>query len=35
MIPTVGVTRFTAYAMLASTTGVFVHFALSGGSYTS
>jgi drug/metabolite transporter (DMT)-like permease len=33
MIPTVGVTRFTAYAMLASTTGVFAHFALSGGSW--
>ncbi len=32
MIPTVGVTRFTAYAMLASTTGVFVHFAVSGGN---
>jgi drug/metabolite transporter (DMT)-like permease len=31
MIPTVGVTRFTAYAMLASTAGVFTHFALSGG----
>jgi drug/metabolite transporter (DMT)-like permease len=30
MIPTVGVTRFTAYAMLASTAGVFAHFALSG-----
>ena len=33
MIPTVGVTRFTAYAMLASTTGVFVHFALQGGTF--
>jgi drug/metabolite transporter (DMT)-like permease len=33
MIPTVGVTRFTAYAMLSSTTGVFVHFALSGGNF--
>jgi len=32
MIPTVGVTRFTAYAMLASTAGVFTHFALGGGS---
>ena len=31
MIPTVGVTRFTAYAMLASTAGVFTHFAVSGG----
>ncbi|MBO9201845.1 MULTISPECIES: DMT family transporter [Niastella] len=30
MIPTVGVTRFTAYAMLASTAGVFTHFALQG-----
>lgn len=32
LIPTVGVTRFTAYAMLASTAGVFTHFALSGSS---
>jgi drug/metabolite transporter (DMT)-like permease len=32
MIPTVGVTRFTAYAMLSSTAGVFVHFALGGGN---
>lgn len=32
LIPTVGVTRFTAYAMLASTAGVFAHFALSGGN---
>jgi drug/metabolite transporter (DMT)-like permease len=30
MIPTVGVTRFTAYAMLAATAGVFVHFAVAG-----
>lgn len=30
IIPQVGVTKFTAYAMLASTTGVFVHFALAG-----
>ena len=30
LIPTVGVTRFTAYAMLSSTAGVFVHFALGG-----
>ncbi|HEY1201143.1 MAG TPA: DMT family transporter [Niastella sp.] len=32
MIPTVGATRFTAYAMLASTAGVFVHFAIKGGN---
>lgn len=32
LIPTVGVTRFTAYAMLSSTAGVFTHFALGGGS---
>jgi drug/metabolite transporter (DMT)-like permease len=32
LIPTVGVTRFTAYAMLSSTAGVFAHFALSGGT---
>ena len=30
LIPAVGVTRFTAYAMLASTAGVFVHFAFAG-----
>lgn len=30
MIPSVGVTRFTAYAMLASTAGVFLHFAFAG-----
>lgn len=30
MIPTVGATKFTAYAMLASTTGVFLHFILAG-----
>lgn len=30
MIPAVGVTRFTAYAMLASTAGVFIHFAGAG-----
>ena len=30
MIPSVGVTRFTAYAMLSSTAGVFLHFALAG-----
>ncbi|MES1216246.1 MAG: DMT family transporter [Bacteroidota bacterium] len=29
-IPQVGVTKFTAYAMLASTTGVFIHFAIAG-----
>ncbi len=29
-IPSVGATRFTAYAMLASTFGVFVHFSISG-----
>ena len=30
VIPQVGVTKFTAYAMLASTAGIFVHFALAG-----
>ncbi len=30
MIPQVGATKFTAYAMLASTTGVFIHFAIAG-----
>jgi drug/metabolite transporter (DMT)-like permease len=30
MIPKVGATRFTAYAMLASTAGVFTHFLLRG-----
>ena len=30
MIQTIGATKFTAYAMLASTAGVFVHFILAG-----
>jgi drug/metabolite transporter (DMT)-like permease len=30
MIPHVGVTRFTAYAMLSATAGIFIHFALRG-----
>lgn len=30
LIPQVGVTRFTAYAMLAATAGVFTHFAVAG-----
>jgi len=30
MIPLVGATKFTAYAMLASTAGVFLHFILVG-----
>src|SRR5882724_9181616 len=30
IIPQVGVTKFTAYAMLSSTTGVFIHFAFAG-----
>jgi drug/metabolite transporter (DMT)-like permease len=30
MIPVVGVTRFTAYAMLAATGGIFIHFLLRG-----
>jgi drug/metabolite transporter (DMT)-like permease len=30
MIPDVGVTRFTAYAMLTSTAGVFLHFMFAG-----
>lgn len=30
MIPVVGATKFTAYVMLASTTGVFLHFILAG-----
>jgi drug/metabolite transporter (DMT)-like permease len=33
IIPQVGATRFTAYAMLASTAGVFLHY-LMRGSYT-
>jgi drug/metabolite transporter (DMT)-like permease len=33
MIPTVGATRFTAYAMLASTAGVFAHFIFRGGTW--
>jgi drug/metabolite transporter (DMT)-like permease len=30
LIPAVGVTRFTAYAMLSSTAGVFINFAFAG-----
>ncbi|RTL60867.1 MAG: DMT family transporter [Sphingobacteriales bacterium] len=30
VIPQVGVTKFTAYAMLASTTGIFVHYLIRG-----
>jgi drug/metabolite transporter (DMT)-like permease len=30
LIPTLGATRFTAYAMLASTGGVFIHFVARG-----
>jgi drug/metabolite transporter (DMT)-like permease len=30
IIPLVGATKFTAYAMLAATTGIFIHFLLSG-----
>ena len=30
LIPAVGVTRFTAYAMLTSTAGVFLHFTFAG-----
>lgn len=30
VIPQVGVTKFTAYAMLASTSGVFIHYLLRG-----
>jgi drug/metabolite transporter (DMT)-like permease len=30
LIPRVGATKFTAYAMLASTIGVFIHFLLAG-----
>ncbi|RZK36250.1 MAG: DMT family transporter [Hymenobacter sp.] len=30
LIPVVGATKFTAYAMLAATAGIFVHFALVG-----
>lgn len=31
LIPVVGPTRFTAYAMLAATGGIFLHFLLAGG----
>ena len=30
LIPLVGATKFTAYAMLAATAGIFAHFALAG-----
>jgi len=32
IIPLVGATKFTAYAMLAATAGIFAHFALVGNS---
>lgn len=34
LIPVVGPTKFTAYAMLASTVGVFVHFIVKGNYHT-
>ena len=33
LIPLVGATKFTAYAMLAATAGIFSHFALFGNSH--
>lgn len=33
LIPSVGVTRFTAYAMLSSTAGVFINFAFAGNMH--
>ncbi len=32
IIPVAGATRFTAYAMLSATAGIFIHFTLSGKS---
>jgi drug/metabolite transporter (DMT)-like permease len=34
LIPIVGPTKFTAYAMLAATVGIFVHFILTGNYHT-
>lgn len=34
IIPEVGASRFTAYAMLAATTGVFIHYAMQQGLQT-
>ena len=34
VIPLIGSTRFTAYAMLASTLGIFTHFLVSGNAAT-
>ncbi|MEJ7736742.1 MAG: DMT family transporter [Chitinophagaceae bacterium] len=34
IIPIIGATKFTAYAMLASTIGVFLHFLLAGNYHT-
>ena len=34
IIPYIGATKFTAYAMLASTTGIFIHFAIAGNMQT-
>lgn len=34
VIPEVGASRFTAYAMLAATTGIFAHFAFAGNMHS-
>lgn len=34
VIPRIGATKFTAYAMLAATAGIFVHFAIAGNTRT-
>ena len=34
VIPSIGANKFTAYAMLAATAGIFIHFAFKGNSAT-
>lgn len=34
IIPSVGANKFTAYAMLAATTAIFIHFAFNGNAQT-
>lgn len=34
IIPYIGATKFTAYAMLSSTAGIFIHFAIAGNIQT-
>ncbi len=35
VIPVIGATKFTAYAMLSATIGIFIHYYMRGGDYIS